>query len=413
MARGGRWGQAPGGRRLFLGFTDRDFAAARALGGRMSGGQDIHPLFPAPSVLSVTPNSGTAAGGTAVLITGSNFRPGATVTFGASGATGVVVNGPTSISCTTPAHAVGPVTVTVTNPDAQTGSLVNGYTYTPAAMIVAVGSGANVSVYSTDGINWNNGTGLPIGMSCMTWAPELGLFVAIGTAGFGARSPDGHTWTSFAIPVRNFTCIAWNGTIFVTCPNSIAPSLSSTDAITWVDNNIKDSGNVNHTAAFTAIDWVPQIGHFSLIACASNATFNSPDGLVWGFTFPLPTGKPGAASGIAHRTTDGFIEVVGNAGTNRGMTSPDAGTWTVLTAPGFPALDYSAVAYGSAGFVAITPSGVGSLPAGAWRDIDFSPALGLYIAVGTSGGKIGISSDGASWSLISKPEQLVALAVSA
>ena len=67
-----------------------------------------------PTVSSVSPNSGSTAGGTAVTITGTNFASGATVTFGAAAATNVVVVSSTSITATTPAGTAGAVTVTVT-----------------------------------------------------------------------------------------------------------------------------------------------------------------------------------------------------------------------------------------------------------------------------------------------------------
>ena len=58
-----------------------------------------------PTVSSVSPNNGPAAGGTAVTITGTNFAAGATVKFGATAATSVVVVSSTSITATTPAGA--------------------------------------------------------------------------------------------------------------------------------------------------------------------------------------------------------------------------------------------------------------------------------------------------------------------
>ena len=82
-----------------------------------------------PVVSSVSPNNGTTAGGTAVTITGTNFVTGATVTFGSAAATNVVVVSGTQITATTPAGTAGPVTVTVTNPGAQSGSLASGFTY--------------------------------------------------------------------------------------------------------------------------------------------------------------------------------------------------------------------------------------------------------------------------------------------
>src|SRR5262249_44239699 len=83
----------------------------------------------APTVSSVTPNIGLTGGGTGVTIAGTNFVSGATVTFGGTAATSVVVVSGTQITATTPAHAAGAVTVTVTNPDTQSGSLSNGFTY--------------------------------------------------------------------------------------------------------------------------------------------------------------------------------------------------------------------------------------------------------------------------------------------
>ena len=83
----------------------------------------------APTVSSVSPNSGSTLGGTAVTITGTNFAAGATVTFGGTAATNVVVVNSTTITATTPAGSAGAVTVTVTNPGSQSGSLTNGFTY--------------------------------------------------------------------------------------------------------------------------------------------------------------------------------------------------------------------------------------------------------------------------------------------
>ena len=85
---------------------------------------------PAPTVTSITPNTGPAAGGTSVSIAGTGFLPGATVSIGGTAATGVTVVSGTSITATAPAHAAGTVSVVVTNSDAQNGTLNNAYTYT-------------------------------------------------------------------------------------------------------------------------------------------------------------------------------------------------------------------------------------------------------------------------------------------
>lgn len=65
-------------------------------------------------VTAVSPDGGPTTGGTTVTITGTGFASGATVAFGTTPATGVVVNSASSISAVTPALAAGVVDVTVT-----------------------------------------------------------------------------------------------------------------------------------------------------------------------------------------------------------------------------------------------------------------------------------------------------------
>src|SRR5207248_799697 len=95
----------------------------------------------APTVTSISPNSGTANGGTAATVRGTGFQSGATVKLGGTAAINVVVASSPSITATTAAHAAGVVDVVVTNTDAQSGTLTSGYTYTattPAPTITSI-----------------------------------------------------------------------------------------------------------------------------------------------------------------------------------------------------------------------------------------------------------------------------------
>ncbi len=85
--------------------------------------------LPSVTVTSVTPNVGSSLGGTNVTIAGTGFNAGAGVTFGGSAATNVVVVNATQITAKTPAHAAGAVNVVVTNTNATSGALTNGFTY--------------------------------------------------------------------------------------------------------------------------------------------------------------------------------------------------------------------------------------------------------------------------------------------
>ncbi|MBL7664725.1 MAG: IPT/TIG domain-containing protein [Bacteriovoracaceae bacterium] len=92
----------------------------------------------APTVTSVAPNAGALAGGTAVTITGTGFIAGATVSFAGAACTGITVVGPTTITCTTGAHAAGLINVNVTNVDTQAGTGVGVYTYQAAPTVTSV-----------------------------------------------------------------------------------------------------------------------------------------------------------------------------------------------------------------------------------------------------------------------------------
>ncbi len=99
-----------------------------AQSGTLNNGYTYTATNPAPTVSAITPERPEPpAGGTAVTITGTGFLAGATVSLGGTAATGVTVVNSTSITATTAAHAAGAVNVVVTNTDAQSGTLTNGY----------------------------------------------------------------------------------------------------------------------------------------------------------------------------------------------------------------------------------------------------------------------------------------------
>lgn len=76
--------------------------------------KDWDAAFAEPTISTVFPATGPAAGGTAITITGTNFAPGATVTVGGTNATSIVVVNPTTITAVTPAKTAGPHDVVVT-----------------------------------------------------------------------------------------------------------------------------------------------------------------------------------------------------------------------------------------------------------------------------------------------------------
>jgi hypothetical protein len=88
-----------------------------------------------PEILFVEPGMGPTSGGTRVKITGRRFAQGATVSFGGAAATGVAFTSPVEISCTTPAHAIGKVAVTVTNPGNLSATFPDGFEYVEGGVL--------------------------------------------------------------------------------------------------------------------------------------------------------------------------------------------------------------------------------------------------------------------------------------
>jgi hypothetical protein len=102
-----------------LGASDLNNTLAFAGTGNTGGDREIRlhtAAIALPTLTSVSPNSGTTAGGTAVTLTGTGFTGAPSVTFGGTAATSVVVVNATTITCITPARAAGTASVLVTTP---------------------------------------------------------------------------------------------------------------------------------------------------------------------------------------------------------------------------------------------------------------------------------------------------------
>jgi hypothetical protein len=102
-----------------------------------------------PTITSITPNSGPVAGGTSVAIVGTNFVATPSVTINAVAATGETFNSSTSVDATTPAVAAGTYNVVITNPDAQSDTLVGGYTYNAVPTVSSITPTSGVAIGGT------------------------------------------------------------------------------------------------------------------------------------------------------------------------------------------------------------------------------------------------------------------------
>lgn len=78
-------------------------------------------------IVSISPGCTTTDGGTAIVLTGTRFQSGATVTFGGVPASNAVVMDAATISATTPSLPAGEVTIEVRNPDGDSTTLTGSF----------------------------------------------------------------------------------------------------------------------------------------------------------------------------------------------------------------------------------------------------------------------------------------------
>lgn len=92
-----------------------------------------------PTITGIAPARGALTGGAIVTLTGTQFQPGAVVTFGgvAGAVTSVSADG-TTIVVTSPPHGPGTVDVVVTNPDGRTAILPSSFTFVNSISITSI-----------------------------------------------------------------------------------------------------------------------------------------------------------------------------------------------------------------------------------------------------------------------------------
>ena len=168
---------------------------------------------PAPTVTGLAPNQGPSSGGTAVTIAGANFVAGVSVTFGGTSAT-VTGSTATSIAVTAPAHTTGTVSVVVTNPDGQSATLANSFTYTAAPPSIT-------GVSPTSGSRFGN-TSVTISGS---------NFVSGAVVTFGGSNASVRSLSSTSIRVRTPSHAA--GTVNVVVTNPSGQSATRTNGYTF------------------------------------------------------------------------------------------------------------------------------------------------------------------------------------
>jgi hypothetical protein len=154
-----------------------------------------------PTVTGISPTSGVTAGGSSVIITGTNLTATSAVKFGSTNATGYTVNSATQITATSPAGSLGTVDVTVTTTG---GTSVTGssdqFTYftVPTATTNAASSITTTGITLNGSINANNAS------TAVTF--DYGTTTSYGTNVVAIQSPvTGNTATAVSKALTGLT----------------------------------------------------------------------------------------------------------------------------------------------------------------------------------------------------------------
>ncbi len=178
---------------------------------------------PPPTLTSVSPATGTTAGGTSVTLTGTNFTGATNVRFGGTTATNRVVVNDTTIACTTPARAAGTASVLVTTPGG-TNAANTLYTYvtppTLSSVIPNIGTTAGGTAVTLTGTNFTGATAVTIGgaaatsvsvtnattLTCTTPAGSAGSASVLVTTPGGSNAAN--TLYSYVVPAPTVTAVS-------------------------------------------------------------------------------------------------------------------------------------------------------------------------------------------------------------
>jgi hypothetical protein len=328
--------------------------------------------------------------------------------------------------------------------------------------VIVSAPGAGNVIYSTDLSSWNYANSADALTTWMnvTWSDALQLFIAVGQPGTSnvniMTSPDALVWTprTSPVPTANMYGVAAGSNCVVAVGTTAGAFFVSSDGINWSMLNTENtadsaynviyipsldtfaigllSGNNNvhyyhHITADSTNLIAPYDDASSTLTCATwtgtkfvGACGSSPacfmvsnDGKNWArnnLTGSTSNTIYGIAYGAPSSVPGGIYVALSNTGTKRISYSYDAIKWTQIAAPNDTAT-WACVAYAKGIFTAVSPGvsmystngttwslGSAATASGAYFDIEYSPSLDLFVAVGTAGAnQIATSTDGITW----------------
>ncbi|MFT3809610.1 MAG: IPT/TIG domain-containing protein [Micropepsaceae bacterium] len=371
-----------------------------------------------PTASSLSPVSGAVAGGTSVTITGANFVTGDTsVTIGGIvvPASSVTVNSATSLTFTTPAHAAGNVSVSVSTSGGASSDIPGGYTYanspTATSLSPAFGPVSGGTLVSVSGTNFVTGDtsvtidGIVIPAASVTVNSATSLTfstpahaagtvaVSVSTSGGTSSSiPGGFTYA--AIPTGTSLSPTSGGLAGGTAVTITGANFISGDTTVTIGGNVIPAGSVTVNSATSLTFSTPAhaAGNVAVtVATSGGASGPIPGGYTYTSNAPTAfslTPDTGASAGGTVVTVTGTNFVFGSTSVTIGGATIPAASVTVNSATSLT-FTTPANAAGNVDVTVTTPNGATAPVPGGFTYVGGPTAVSLSPAFGpTSGGTL-------------------------
>ncbi|PZA12230.1 transporter [Rhodopseudomonas palustris] len=323
------------------------------IGTSPTSSSDQFTYVAAPTIGTISPNSGSTAGGTAVTINGTNLSGITSVTVGGTAAT-LGTNTATSIAITTPAGTAGARDVVVTTAGGSATS-TGGFTYVAPPTIGTISpnsgptaGGTSVSITGTD---LSGVTGVTVGGAAATLGANTSTSIAITTpsgsagaqnvvvttAGGSATSTGGFTYIAAPTigtispssgPTAGGTSVTITGTnlsgVTGVTVGGAAATLGSNTSTSIVITTPSGTAGARDVVVTTAGGSATSTGGFTYVAAPTIDTISPSSGPTAGGTSVTITGTN--LSGVSSVTVGGAAATLGtNTSTSIVITTP-AGT---------------------------------------------------------------------------------------
>jgi len=269
-----------------------DVRVITAGGTSATSAADQYTYVAAPTVTSMSPTSGSATGGTTVIITGTNFSGARAVTFGGTAASGYTVNSATQITAKAPA-GTGTVDVRVTTAGGTSAtSAADQFTYTslPTLSINDIsmpeGDSGSTQMTFTVTLSAASASAVTVNYASSNGTAIAGAdYIAVSdTLTFAA----GQTSKTLSVPILGDTVVEPHETFYITLSNPSNATLTKatgtgtipdddTAAITIADVSLPEGNAGTSVMTFTATLDKAVSGGFTVNYATADGTATTAD----------------------------------------------------------------------------------------------------------------------------------------